>query len=43
MKSIMDPEDGKTYKAEIWVEGDTLKVRGYVGVFYKTQTWLKAG
>ena len=38
--TIMDPEDGKVYKAEIWVEGDKLKVRGYIGVFYKTQTWL---
>jgi uncharacterized protein (DUF2147 family) len=41
--TIMDPEDGKVYKAEIWVDGDKLKVRGYLGVFYKTQTWLKAG
>ena len=41
--TIMDPEDGKVYKAEIWVEGDKLKVRGYIGVFYKTQTWLKSG
>jgi uncharacterized protein (DUF2147 family) len=31
----------KVYKAEIWVEGGTLKVRGYVGFLYKTQTWLK--
>ena len=29
--TIMDPEDGK------------LKVRGYLGMFYKTQTWLKGG
>ena len=40
--TIMDPEDGKVYKAEVWVEDGTLKVRGYVGLFYKTQTWLKA-
>lgn len=39
--TILDPEDGKTYKAEIWVEDGKLKVRGYVGLFYKTQTWLK--
>ena len=38
----MDPEDGKIYKAEIWVEDGKLKVRGYLGVFYKTQTWLRA-
>ena len=40
--TILDPEDGKIYKAEIWVEGGALKVRGYVGFFYKTQTWQKA-
>jgi uncharacterized protein (DUF2147 family) len=27
--TIMDPDDGK------------LKVRGYLGLFYRTQTWLK--
>ena len=40
--TIMDPEDGKVYKAEVWIEDGKLKVRGYVGLFYKTQTWLKA-
>jgi uncharacterized protein (DUF2147 family) len=39
--TILDPEDGKVYKAEIWVEDGTLKVRGYIGFFYKTQTWVK--
>jgi uncharacterized protein (DUF2147 family) len=40
--TILDPEDGKSYKAEVWVEDGKLKVRGYVGFLYKTQTWLKA-
>ena len=40
--TILDPEDGKVYKAEVWTEGDRLKVRGYLGPFYKTQTWAKA-
>jgi uncharacterized protein (DUF2147 family) len=39
--TILDPEDGKVYKAEIWVEDGTLKVRGYLGFFYRTQTWVK--
>jgi uncharacterized protein (DUF2147 family) len=39
--TILDPEDGKVYKAEIWVEDGKLKVRGYVGFLYKTQAWLK--
>ena len=40
--TILDPEDGKVYKAEIWVEDGKLKVRGYLGMFYRTQTWVKA-
>jgi uncharacterized protein (DUF2147 family) len=40
--TIMDPEDGKTYKAEVWPEDGKLKVRGYLGIFYRTQTWQKA-
>ena len=40
---ILDPEDGKIYSAEIWVENGQLKVRGYVGFVYQTRTWLKAG
>jgi uncharacterized protein (DUF2147 family) len=40
--TITDPGDGKVYKAEVWTEGGTLKVRGYVSMFYKTQTWQKA-
>ena len=39
--TILDPEDGKVYKAELWKEDGKLKVRGYLGVFYKTQTWVK--
>jgi uncharacterized protein (DUF2147 family) len=40
--TILDPEDGKVYRAEIWPEGADLKVRGYLGPFYKTQTWVKS-
>jgi len=39
--TILDPEDGKVYKAELWMEGGKVKVRGYLGVFFKTQTWVK--
>jgi uncharacterized protein (DUF2147 family) len=39
--TILDPDDGKIYKAEVWQEGGKLKVRGYLGVFYRTQTWIK--
>jgi len=40
--TILDPEDGKVYKAEVWPEAGKLKVRGYLAMFYKTQTWTKA-
>jgi uncharacterized protein (DUF2147 family) len=39
--TIMDPDDGKVYRAEVWPEDGKLKVRGYMGPFYRTQTWLK--
>lgn len=38
---IYDPSDGKTYRCSIWLEKDKLKVRGYVGMFYQTQTWTR--
>lgn len=40
--TILDPKDGKTYKCKIWIEGSDLKLRGYWGPFYRTQTWKKA-
>jgi uncharacterized protein (DUF2147 family) len=40
--TVLDPEDGKVYSAEIWVEEGKLMVRGYSGFLYKTRTWLKA-
>ena len=27
--------------SSIWLEGKNLKVRGYVAMFYETQTWTK--
>ncbi len=39
--SIYDPKDGKTYTCSIWVENGKLKVRGYIGIFYRTETWTR--
>lgn len=39
---ILDPENGKVYRSKIWIEGKDLKVRGYWGPFFRTQTWRKA-
>ena len=38
---IVDPANGKVYKCNIWLEGQDLKVRGYIGVSVlgRTQTW----
>ena len=40
---ILDPENGSTYRCKIWTDGaGKLKVRGYLGPFFRTQTWLRA-
>jgi uncharacterized protein (DUF2147 family) len=38
---IYNPKNGKDYKCAIWLEGDQLKVRGYIGFLYETQTWTR--
>lgn len=39
--TILDPETGKVYDCKLWLEGEQLKVRGYVAFFFRTQTWVK--
>ncbi|WOX06801.1 DUF2147 domain-containing protein [Microbulbifer pacificus] len=39
---ILDPVKGKVYDCKIWEEGGNLMVRGYLGFFYRTQTWYPA-
>jgi uncharacterized protein (DUF2147 family) len=42
--SILDPDNRKTYKATVWLDGhDRLRVRGYWGPFYRTQIWHRSG
>ncbi len=36
---ILDPKNGKVYTTKLWLEKGKLKVRGYVGFFFRTQTW----
>jgi uncharacterized protein (DUF2147 family) len=38
---ILDPKIGKVYTCKLWIEDGQLKVRGYVGFFFRTQTWLR--
>lgn len=38
---ILDPNNGKVYRCKVWLENGSLKLRGYIGPFFRTQTWLK--
>ena len=40
--TILDPNNGKVYDCKIWLDednSDKLYVRGYVMMFFRTQTW----
>lgn len=41
---IYDPKSGKTYSSKMKLQGNTLEIRGYVGVsmFGRTTVWTKA-
>ena len=41
---IYDPDSGKTYSAQMQEQGDTLKLRGYIGtpLLGRTETWHRA-
>jgi uncharacterized protein (DUF2147 family) len=39
---IYDPESGKNYRSELIRAGNTLKVKGCVGPFCRTQVWTAA-
>ena len=40
---ILDPNNGKTYKVRLTPTdgGKTLEVRGFIGPFYRNQTWTR--
>ncbi|MFY9514318.1 MAG: DUF2147 domain-containing protein [Rubrivivax sp.] len=41
--TILDPNNGKTYKLRLTPKdgGKTLEVRGFIGPFYRNQTWQR--
>jgi uncharacterized protein (DUF2147 family) len=40
--TILDPKNGKVYDCKIWLDSaDKLMVRGYVGIFFRTQEWIR--
>jgi len=38
---IIDSGKGEKYKAKVWIEDGNLMMRGYVGFFFRTQTWVR--
>ena len=40
---ILDPNNGKVYRVRLrpFDDGKKLEVRGYLGPFYRNQTWLR--
>ena len=39
---ILDPGNGNVYASSLWLlDADTLKVRGYLGPFYRSQVWKR--
>jgi uncharacterized protein (DUF2147 family) len=40
---VLDPEDGKSYRARLKPVngGKELQLRGYIGPFFRTQTWIR--
>ncbi len=42
--TLFDPEQAMTFKCKIWLNPknpNELKVRGYLSVLYRTQTWIR--
>jgi len=41
--SILDPNNGKTYKVRLTPKdgGKALEVRGFIGPFFRNQTWIR--
>ena len=41
--TILDPNNGKTYRVRLTPKdgGKTLEVRGFIGPFFRNQTWLR--
>ncbi len=43
--TILDPRSGRVWRAQIWRDGGTLHLRGYIGLplFGATQVWTPYG
>lgn len=38
---VLDPQNGKVYDAQIWLEGGKLVLRGSIFGFGRKQTWIR--
>ncbi len=36
-----DPKVGKSYDGKLWVDKGILKMRGYIGWFFRTENWTR--
>ena len=41
--NLLDPDKGKIFKAQLQLQnsGTKLQVRGYIGPFFRNQTWIR--
>lgn len=41
--TILDPDSGDTYKCKMWIKGDVLIARGFIGIslFGRSQEWQR--
>jgi len=39
---IYNPKSGKTYNSKMWIKGNSLQIRGYLGFFGKTTEWTRS-
>jgi uncharacterized protein (DUF2147 family) len=41
--TIYDPKNGKTYSCKMTIKGNSLKIRGYIGIslFGRTEVWTR--
>ncbi|UII30509.1 DUF2147 domain-containing protein [Fulvivirga ulvae] len=39
--TVLKPDEGRIYKCKLWLDNNKLKVRGYWGFLYRTQTWIR--
>ncbi len=39
--TVLDPTKGVVYRTKLWIEDGNLQIRGYLGLFFRTQAWYR--